>query len=177
MNSEKFKSSHHALRFAFSVIGVPILRISSINKMRGSSGNGDLNSHDSHAQAAIIMSSVETATDSNCMAYLKAYHGHELNKGSEERAVADILVRVVVATLPTGVHPRRGIEKLVRIYFGQNISMISTRKDLACNNRRYYEYRDEVCRVLDHIAARADADADRALEAAGLIGEEERSLA
>ena len=140
--------------------------------MRGASGNGDLTPHDSHAQAAIIMSIIEKAVDVNGMAYLKAYHGHELNKGSEERAVADILVRVVVATLPTGSHSRRGIEKLVRIYFGANISMISTRKDLACNNRRYYEYRDEVCRVLDHIAMRADADADRALEMAGLIGEE-----
>lgn len=172
MRAGQFKSSHHALQFAFRTVGTPIVKLSSINSMRGASGNGDLTPHDRHAQAAIIMSIVEKATDANCMAYLKAYHGHELNKGNEERAVADILVRVVVATLPTGVHPRRGIEKLVRIYFGANISMISTRKDLGCNNRRYYEYRDEVCRVLDHIAARADADADRALEAAGLIGEE-----
>ena len=167
-----FKSAHHALQFAFRTIGTPIVKLSSINSMRGASGNGDLTPHDSHAQAAIIMSIIEKAVDVNGMAYLKAYHGHELNKGSEERAVADILVRVVVATLPTGSHSRRGIEKLVRIYFGANISMISTRKDLACNNRRYYEYRDEVCRVLDHIAMRADADADRALEMAGLIGEE-----
>ena len=167
-----FKSAHHALQFAFRTIGTPIVKLSGINSMRGASGNGDLTPHDRHAQAAIIMSIVEKAVDANCMAYLKAYHGHELNNGREERAVADILVRVVVTTLPTGMHSRRGVEKLVRVYFGQSISMISIRKELACNNRRYYEYRDDVCRALDHIAMRADADADRALEMAGLIGEE-----
>lgn len=167
-----FKSSHHALQFAFRTIGTPIVKLSSINSMRGASGNGDLTPHDRHAQAAIIMAIVEKAVDVNGLAYLKAHYGHELRGGGYERAVIDILVCVVVAALPTGMHSRRGIEKLVRNYFGQNISVISTRKDLACNNRRYYEYRDEVYRVLDHIAMRTDADVDRALEAAGLIGEE-----
>ncbi|OGT02148.1 MAG: hypothetical protein A2143_00690 [Gallionellales bacterium RBG_16_57_15] len=164
-----FRSAHEALQFAFRTLGIPILRISSINNMRGSSGNGDLTQHDLHAQAAIIMSIVEQAVDVNCLVYLKARYGHELRGGEQERVVADTLVRVAVAALPTGIHSRRGIERLIRMYFGHGISMFSARKDLLCNNRRYYEYRDAVYGALDRLAARAEADADMALEAAGLL--------
>jgi len=64
--------------------------------------------HDRHAQAAIILSIVEKAVDVNGLAYLKAHYGRELQGGEDQRAVADVLVRVAMAAMPTGMHNRRG---------------------------------------------------------------------
>ena len=167
-----FKSAHHALQFAFRTLGMPIVKMSSVNSMRGASGSGDMTPHDRHAQAAMILSIVEKAVDINGLAYFKAHYGRELQKGEEERAVADVLVRVAMAAMPTGMHSRRGVEKLVRIYFGQDISMVSVRKDMGCGHPRANEYRDVVRKALNEIGDRADYDADGALRAACQVGEE-----
>lgn len=167
-----FRSSHHALQFAFRTIGNPIVKMSSVNSMRGASGNGDMTPHDRHAQAAMIMAIVERAVDVNGLAYLKAHYGRELFGGEHERALANHLVRVVVGTLPTGNHNPRGIEKLVRIYFGQDISMVSVRKDMQCGHARANEYRDMVRMALGAIGGRADYEVDAALRAACQVGEE-----
>lgn len=167
-----FESAHHALQFAFGTLGKPIIKMSSINKMRGAAGNGDMTPHDRHAQAAIIMSVIEKAVDPGGMAYLLAHYGNELRGGDKERAVADVLVRAAMAAMPTGMHSRRGVEKLVRIYFGQDISMVSVRKDMGCGHPRANEYRDTVRKALNAIGDRADYDADAALRAACLVGEE-----
>lgn len=167
-----FESAHHALQFAFRIINTPIVKMSSVNSMCGASGSGEMTPHDRHAQAAIILSIVEKAVDVNGLAYLKAHYGRELQGGEEQRAVADVLVRVAMAAMPTGMHSRRGIEKLVRIYFGQDISMVSVRKDMGCGHPRANEYRDAVRKALNAIGDRADYDVDAALRAACQVGEE-----
>lgn len=168
-----FKSAHHALQFAFRTLGMPIVKLSSINSMRGGSSYGELTPHDRHAQAAMILSIVERAVDVNGLACLMARYGNELRGGDRERTVADTLVRVVMAALPTGMHSRRGVEKLVRIYFGQDISLVSVRCDMKCGHARVNEYRDMVRKALDEIVDRVEMGADNALRESGLIGIEE----
>lgn len=164
-----FKSVHDALSFAFRVVGCPIVKMSSINSMRGSSGHGSMTPHDRHAQAVIVLEIVDRALDVNAQACIRAHYGHELRGGEGEKAVEAVLVRMAMFALPTGMHSRRGVAKIVRMYFGQDISMISARKDLQCNNRRYYEYRQAIHDALHKACVRADDEAYRALEAAGLI--------
>lgn len=168
-----FQSAHHALQFAFNTLGKPIVKLSSVNSMRGSSSYGELSPQERHGQAAMVLSIVEKAVDLNGQAYLRAHYGRELFGGEHERDLANHLVRVVIGTMPTGIHNPRGVEKLVRIYFGQDISMISVRKDMRCGHPKANEYRDIVKRALDAVGARADYDADMALRNARLIGQEE----
>lgn len=169
MKKELFQSSSQALQFTFSVLGRPIIKISSINSMRGSSNHGDLTPYEQHAQAAMILACVERRVDIYEISYLKAYYGKELIKGQHERQVADILVRAVISTLGTGMHRRRGIEKLVRIFFGQDIPMSAVRHDLGCNPSFLNQRRDQVYDVLSDIGNRAETNADVALHVAGLI--------
>ncbi len=63
------------------------------------------------------------------------------------------LAKIAVASLPTGVHSFRGIEKLVRIHFGQSISMVSVRTDLRCRNDQVKDYRVAVFRRMAEIRA------------------------
>lgn len=168
-----FKSAHHALQFVFRTLGMPIVKMSSVNSMRGASGSGDMTPHDRHAQAAMIMAIVERAVDVNGIAYLKAYYGRELQKGTDERAVADVLVRVAMSAMPTGMHSRRGVEKLVRIYFGQGISMVSARTDFKCRHAVVNEYKKLVHDAMDTIGRRAEDAAYTVLDDAGLISIEE----
>ncbi len=167
-----FDSARQALKFAFGVINTPILKSSGINSMRGSSGNSDMTPHDRHAQAAMIMSIVGRAVNVNGMAYLKARFANELRGGSEAREVKEVLYRVVAAALPTGLHQRRGIDKMIEVYFGADYTMVSVRTDLRCNNRKYYEYKSCIYDVLDKVGKTADADVHRALDAAGLLNHE-----
>lgn len=152
---------------------MPIVKMSSVNSMRGASGNGDMTPHDRHAQAAMIMAIVERAVDVNGLAYLKAHYGRELFGGEHERALANHLVRVVVGTLPTGNHNPRGIEKLVRIYFGQDIGMAAVRKDFQCRHATISEYKKLVHDAMDGIGRRAEDSAYAVLDDAGLISAEE----
>ncbi|MFZ2524423.1 MAG: hypothetical protein WAW87_03820 [Candidatus Ferrigenium altingense] len=134
--------------------------------MRGGSSFGDLTPQERHGQAAMVLSIVEKAVDVNGQAYLLACYGRELFGGEHERDLANHLVRVVLGSMPTGMHSRRGVEKLVRIYFGQDISMVSVRKDV---HAKANEYRDMVNTALDSVGAKADYEADMALRFAGLI--------
>lgn len=164
-----FKSTHQALSFAYRTINTPIVKLSSINFMRGSGGNSDLSPQERHAQAVMIISLVERSVDVMGAAYLKAHYGKELQGGTEERAVADALVKAAICAMPTGMHSRRGVEKLVRIYFGKDISMTSVRTDFKCRHATANEHREVVHGALDTIGRRADDAAHRALNSAGLI--------
>jgi len=80
-------------------------------------------------------------------AYLRAF---TLRDPDAFRALA----RVVIATLPTGVHSFRGIEKLVRIHFGHGISFVSVRTDLRCRNEQVKEYQQAVRESMAEIRGR-----------------------
>lgn len=63
------------------------------------------------------------------------------------------LSRVAIAALPTGMHSFRGIEKLVRIHFGQSISLVSVRTDLRCRNEQMMDCRKRVLARMAEIRA------------------------
>lgn len=167
-----FRSSHQALQFAFRTLGIPIVKMSSVNSMRGASGNGDMTPHDRHAQAAMIMAIVERVVDVHGQAYLRAHYGREHDIGEHKRELMNHLVRVVIGTFPTGTHYPRGVEKLIINYFGGSIGMSAVRCDMHCGIARANEYRDMVHQALNTIGKRAEHEVDIALRAAGVILEE-----
>lgn len=59
-----------------------------------------------------------------------ATHAYLMAATQKSQPAIQELTTIAVASLPTGVYSRRGIEKMVRIYFGQEISFVSVRKDL-----------------------------------------------
>lgn len=166
-----FNSADAALKWAFRVMATDIVKLSSINRMSGGSGAGEMSPHDRHAQAALIMSMIERAVDPVCLAYVMARYGRELQGGTQERTVSDVLTIAAIGSFPTGMHNRRGVRRLVAMYFGKKAEMISVRTDLGpgCNNRRYYEYKEWTENFLDKIHDRSLADAHRVLEHGGLI--------
>jgi hypothetical protein len=164
-----FKSADAALKWSFRVMATDIVKLSSINRMSGGSGSGEMSPHDRHAQAALIMQAIKRILDPVGMAYVMAQYGRELQGGMHERQVSDALVVAVIGSFPTGMHARRGVARLVGAYFGKEAGMISVRTDLGCNNRRYYEYKTWTNDALDRIHRRAIADSHRVLEDGGLI--------
>lgn len=61
-----------------------------------------------------------------------------------ERDAFRALARVAMAALPTGIHRSRGVEKLVRITFKQDISMVSARTDFNCRTEQLLDYQERV---------------------------------
>lgn len=86
------------------------------------------------------------ALDQYQTAYLSAYARRDPEAFRQ-------LAKIAVASLPTGMHSFRGIEKLVRIHFGHSISMISVRTDLRCRNYQLKDYRMAVFKSMAEIRA------------------------
>lgn len=167
-----FNSADAALRFVFRTLGVPICKMSSVNSMRSPSSSSEMSAHDRHAQAALILSVVEKAVDQTGLAYIMAHYGRELQHGERELDVLNHLVVSVMASMPSGVSSRRGVGKLVRIYFGQPISLVSVRYDMQVRHERVVEFKKIVHDALDRIGNRADGLAHDALLGAGFIVED-----
>lgn len=169
-----FKSADAALRWAFQVMATDIVKLSSINRMRGSEGNSEMSPHERHAQAAMIIKMIERTIDPVGMAYIMARYGRELQNGEHATAVAVALSTTVIGTFPTGMHNRRGVMRMIEVYFGKDIAMKSLQTGLGgCSNRRYYEYKDWINKALDQIHLRALDAVHRALDDSSLIIKDE----
>ena len=166
-----FRSAHEALQFAYRISGVPIVKMSSVNSMRGASGGGDLNPYERHAQAAMILACVERQVDLTETAYLRAHFGKELFSGQYERIITDILFRAVIGAMGTGVYSRRGVQKLILNFFGKDIPMSAIRRDLQCSLDNANKKRNQVYDALSDLGVRAERNAENALCCAGLIND------
>jgi hypothetical protein len=183
----QFKSVDHAVSWAFRICGVPILKGSSIFSMMPSGGNpSNLNAHDKHAQAALILGMIDRLADQNQKAWIVAQYGKAFNtrdwgikndrvtdeqKAAMEtaKAVEDQLVTAVLAAMPTGVHSRRGFSKLIRNYFGAGIGVNAIRADLRCEHKAIPEWKDRVYTALDRIADNIEVVLEAEMVRQGLI--------
>ncbi|MGB8517041.1 MAG: hypothetical protein WCD45_04040 [Gallionella sp.] len=163
-----FKSVDQAMRRMFEILNSEIISISSVSRM-GGSDHGGMNPRDWHAQASLMMSLIDRTLDTNEKAFIYANYGYELRGGRQERAVADTLVQAVMGAMPTGMYSRRGVEKLIRLHFGQKIGMAAVRADFKCSDRTAYEYRHRIGNALELIGKRADASLETAFEDAGIV--------
>lgn len=183
----QFNSVDHAISWSFRICGVPILKGSSVFSLMPSGGNpSNLNSHDKHAQAALILSLVDRLTDQNQKAWIVAQYGKAFNArdynaqnprlSDEQKAVMETakaveaqLVTAVLASMPTGIHNRRGFSKLIRNYFGAGIGINAIRADLRCEHKAIPEWKDRVYTALDRIANNLEATLEGEMVRQGLI--------
>ena len=160
----QFRSPEHALRWVYETSNTPIVKISSVNKMRGpqrASGE-EITAHDRHAQAALIIAMCERVLSPVHMAYVQVQFGRDATG-------FDLLVRQVSASLGTGVHSRRGIESIIRSYCGENgIGIREIKRHMQCGQLKAVSYRNSGYDVLDAIHAQAMDRIWREMEKAGL---------
>lgn len=146
----KFNDPQHALRWAFETSSRPIVKISSINAMRGSNKAGegsaidDLTVYDLHAQAALILSLCERVLSQLHLAYVRVQFGREASG-------FDLLARHLAANFGTGMHNRRGIEQIIRAYCGEKIGLREIRKSMACGMLKAASLRNRGYDALDLI--------------------------
>jgi hypothetical protein len=158
----QFRNPGHALRWAFQVINEPIVKVSSINKMRGPSGYGELTPQDRHAQAALIMSLCERVLSSLHMAYVKAQFGRD---GSG----MDILVYHMAAYFGTGMHSRRGLEQIIRGYCGDRVALSDLKSSMRVGHIQAAALRKRGYDALDTINSQAMSALWREMEQRELL--------
>jgi hypothetical protein len=158
----QFRNPGHALRWAFQVINEPIVKVSSINKMRGPSGYGELTPQDRHAQAALIMSLCERVLSSLHMAYVRVQFG-------KDSSGMDALARYLAGQFGTGLHSRRAIEQIIRGYCGDKLVLTELRKELKARYPNAVASRNKGYDALDAMNSHVMSVLWREMEAVELL--------
>jgi len=97
----EFSNPEHALRWSYETSNRPIVKISSVNEMRGperiggGSSSDELTAHDYHAQAALILGLCERVLSPLHMAYVRVQFGREASG-------FDLLARHLAGSFGTG---------------------------------------------------------------------------
>ena len=164
-----FDSADSALKWAARIISTDIVKTSSINRMSGGNGNGDMSQHDRHAQAALIMKIVGRELDAASKAYVMLNYVGIGYCGPQEGDMMNNLARTIIGSLPTGMHNTRGVLTLIKIYFGKNIGLSAIRCDFKCGNDKSNAYKKLAFDALNKVEALAMSHAEWALEAAGIV--------
>jgi hypothetical protein len=120
----QFRNPGHALRWAYETTNRPIVKTSSVNSMRGPSGHGELNPHDRHAQAALIMALCERVLNSLQLAYVRAQFGRD-------SCGFDLLTHHLAANFGTGLHSRRALEIIIRGYCGDKVGLRQLQRNMG----------------------------------------------
>lgn len=89
---------------------------------------------------------VEAHLDQMQLAFVKA-------RETLDSESIDMITRAIIGTLPTGVHSRRGVQKLVRRELGQSISLVSVRTDLRCKMADCERYQGAVRSFMSKLRA------------------------
>ncbi len=167
MSGSMFRCAEDALRWAFETLACPIVKISSVNAMRGGGGHGLMSSQERHAQAAMILGMVERLLSQVEIAYVKAQFG------VDRSGVGEILVPWMALGLSTGIHSRRAIEDMILGYCGFERGIRALRKELGVSTAGALEVRRTAYRHLDLLHVRALSQLQSEMEARGLVDNED----
>lgn len=157
-----FNSVDETLNFAFRTLSGEIVKMSSINRMRGASGNSELSPHDMHAQAAMIVSVCEQVLDPYERAVIVA-------KYAGVKGVQDTLSNMLIAQLETGAHSKRGVIKLCISYFEHQIGTASMRADFGITDFKVRQYKNMANKIFRDLVYRAEILLDAEFRRAGLV--------
>lgn len=146
----QFRDAESALRFAFEMSSRPVVKISSINAMRGAEtrSSSELTPYDRHAQAAMILSLCGRVLSPLHIAYVKVQYGRDASG-------FDLLIRHLTANFGTGIHNRRGIEQIIRSYCGEKGGLREIKRKMGCGTLKAVDYRNRGYDALDAIHAQA----------------------
>ena len=165
-----FKDVHHALYDCFAIASNSVMPQGTLGRMmkktrKSSARWAGLSQLERHAQAAQVISIVEKMPDPAGREYiLSDYIGFTGGEATKN------LLNAVIAQLPTGVHQRRGVQAVLRAYFGAPVSARSMRYDLHCKQTELADYRSNVSRAANVIGNRSIEYIEIQLLNRGLIG-------
>jgi hypothetical protein len=123
-----FEDPEQALKWAYSTTERPIIKMSSVNKMRGAENTrpGDaLTPYDFIAEAAMIKSLCARVLPGLHMAYVKVRYGRDADG-------LDPLRRYLAATFETGIYSNRCIDLIIRDYCGDKITLREMKRVGKC---------------------------------------------
>jgi hypothetical protein len=146
----QFRSPEHALRWSYEISSRPIVKISSINGMRGPESviTEEITSYDQHAQAALILGMCVRILSPLQMAYVQVQFGRESDG-------FDLLARHLAGGFGTGLHSRRSIEQIIRAYCGEKIGLREIKRSMSCGMLKAASMRNRGYDMLDSIHAQA----------------------
>lgn len=165
-----FSHAGHALSWAYNVSSTPIIKMSAINHMRGSSRTTrnllllGLTVEDIHKQASNIVGMVARLPEPEQREYIGGRFGNRLSRD-------DLRLLVLLASDVTGL----GLEKIgavyqiTRGYFGGNMGYREVRRILSCRDQQAALVKSCLYDTLDMIHHRALADMTEVLQQKGLI--------
>lgn len=168
MRSEPlFHSATAAVAWAYetaSRVPVKSAQVYAMGKPRVPSRLG-LTPDEAHAQAALILSLVERVCDPIELAYVRARFGREFEALKR-------LHGAMLATLGTGVHSNRAVEKVILMYFGVSIGMKALQMDLKIGSKTTaWRWKRERFDFLDMLHRRTVGKLDENLRATGVVGD------
>jgi hypothetical protein len=161
-----FLNAEAAMRWAFTMTTVDIVKMSGANKMYGklkpATSNellSGLTPQEMHQQASSIVSLAHELSDPVCTEYLVARYGREF----DEQHIGRLIERVLMM-LGTGAHNRRAIRKLVLCYFDVRIARDEIRGEMGCRNDALTKIRAKVYDALDQVNNRAMSEIENLLK-------------
>jgi len=169
MDDYLFKDAHHALYECFAIVSNSVMPQGTLGRMmkrtrKSSPRWAGLSPLEKQAQAAQVVAIVEKMADYSGREYIISdylgFTGGEATKN---------LLNAVMAGLPTGVHQRRGVQAVLRNYFGHTVNARSMRYDLHCKQTELADYRKNVGDVSTRIGRRAMDYIEAQLIERGLI--------
>lgn len=164
-----FKDAHHALYECFAIVSNAVMPQGTLGRMmkktrKSSPRWAGLSPLEKQAQAAQVVAIVEKMSDYSAREYIisdyMGFTGGEATKN---------LMNAVMAGLPTGVHQRRGVQAVLRNYFGHTVNARSMRYDLHCKQQDLADYRKNVGDIATKIGRRAMEHVEAQLIERGLI--------
>lgn len=166
-----FPSTDAALRWGFLVASVPVVKLSSINKMCCKPGPSTTNTlliglsqQDALAQAQSIVGATLNLHDPAYTQYVYARYSGVL----DTKRTGTIMIRLF-AELGTGATRRRGIWKIVLRYFGRKINQSEIRDALQCDRNKVPATINKVYTALDNIHEHSMAEMDDILKEKGIV--------
>lgn len=174
-----FNNAHHALRWAYTTINRPIVKMSAINHMRqGSRGAQnmllyDLNAQDRHGQAALIIGMVARLPDLAEREYIEAEFGRRVMRDDVRELVYQGSEALLLGFGLGGENAGEFVYRVMYGYFsGVDMSHKAIRRILSCQHGYAFMVRNCLYDILDVIHDRAMADMTEAFERQGLIERE-----
>lgn len=175
MTDALFYDANSALLECFQILATPVMPMNFLGKMQKPSYRTTkkwqgMTPLERQGQAAQVIAIVEKMQDQSAKEYIfAAYLGFKTEATGK-------LLQAVMAGLPTGLHQRRGVQSVLKSYFGHPINARSMRYDLHCKQQDLAEYRRCIGDTASRIGARAMEYIEVQLEIRGLIVSESANV-
>lgn len=167
-----FLNCESALRWAYNTASRPIVKLSTVNRMRKAGDHyhypnpllDDLTAQERRSQAAVIIGLIDKLDDPVEVEYVRARFGHKTDPGDLLRLVCYCCIGLRI-----GPDKSEGMYRVLREYFAGQVSLRMVRREIGCRHHSAVVVRHRLCTALEMVELRAMSDVGRMLEERGLV--------